>query len=93
LASTPLLSVVDTVFVTFGPYPLSVPPIRGLPADLRDPACLHRLPARRDLLGRTDDLYVPTWLAVASPAVGALLYAAAVKLFHQQMRSYASPGH
>ena len=45
------------------------------------------------LLGRTDDLYLPTWLAAASPVVGALLYVAAVKLFHQQMRSYASPGH
>jgi ABC-2 type transport system permease protein len=94
LASTPLLSVIDTVFVTFGPYPLSVLPrsVAYLLTFVIPLAFTAYLPAAI-LLGRTDDLYVPLWLAVASPAVGALLYLAAVKFFHQQMRSYTSPGH
>jgi len=45
------------------------------------------------LLGRTKDLFVPMWLAAASPAVGVLLYIGAVAFFHQQMRHYSSPGH
>ena len=94
LASSPLLSVVDTVFVTFGPFPLSVLPrsVAYLLTFVIPLAFTAYLPAAI-LLGRTDDLYLPTWLAAASPVVGALLYVAAVKLFHQQMRSYASPGH
>ena len=39
----------------------------------------------------------PGRLGAVSPGssrrMGALLYVAAVKLFHQQMRSFASPGH
>jgi ABC-2 type transport system permease protein len=94
LASTPLLSVIDTVFVTFGPYPLNVLPrtVAYLLTFVIPLAFTAYLPAAI-LLGRTDDLYVPIWLAAASPAVGVLLYIAAAKLFSQQMRSYSSPGH
>lgn len=94
LASTPLLSVVDTVFVTFGPYPLSVLPraVAYLLTFVIPLAFAAYLPAAI-LLGRTSDLYVPIWLAVASPVVGVLLYLAAVRFFHQQVRSYSSPGH
>ena len=94
LASTPLLSVVDTVFVTFGPYPLSVLPrsVAYLLTFVIPLAFTAYLPAAL-LLGHTDDLYVPIWLAAASPVVGGVLYLAAVRFFHQQMRSYSSPGH
>lgn len=94
LVSGPLLQVADTVFVTFGPYPLSVLPRSvaylltfGLPL-----AYAAFFPAAV-LLGRTDDLFVPVWLAMASPAIGLLLYVAAVAFFHRQMRHYSSPGH
>jgi ABC-2 type transport system permease protein len=94
LASSPLLSVVDTIFVTFGPYPLSVLPraVAYLLTFVIPLAFTAYLPAAV-LLGRTDDLYVPLWLAAASPVVGWLLYLMAVKFFHQQMRNYSSPGH
>jgi ABC-2 type transport system permease protein len=45
------------------------------------------------LLQRTSDLFVPLWLGFAAPAVGVVLYIAAVAFFRQQMRSYSSPGH
>ncbi len=60
LASTPILSIADTVFVTFGPYPLSVLPRRVsyLLTFVLPLAFAAYLPAAL-LLGRTSDLYVP----------------------------------
>jgi ABC-2 type transport system permease protein len=94
LVSAPILQMADTVFVTFGPYPLSVLPrtVAYLLTFVLPLAYAAFFPAAL-LLDRTDDLFVPTWVAAASPAVGLLLYAAAVLLFHRQMRHYASPGH
>lgn len=94
LVSTPLLQVADRVFVTFGPYPLTVFPraVAYLLTFVLPLAYAAFFPAAV-LLGRTDDLFVPIWLALASPAVGLLLYVAAVILFHRQLRHYASPGH
>ncbi len=94
LVSTPILSVADTVFVTFGPYPLSVLPkaVAYLLTFMFPLAFAAYLPAAI-LLDRTSNLYVPIWLGAAAPAVGILLYIAAVRFFHQQMRSYSSPGH
>jgi ABC-2 type transport system permease protein len=94
LASNTLLSVADSVFVTFGPYPLSVLPraVSYLLTFVLPLAFAAFFPAAI-LLGRTDDLFVPIWLAVASPAVGVVLYVGAVAFFHRQLRSYSSPGH
>jgi ABC-2 type transport system permease protein len=94
LVSSPILQMADTVFVTFGPYPLSVLPrtVAYLLTFALPLAYAAFFPAAL-LLGRTDDLFVPVWVAAASPAVGLLLYAAAVLLFHRQMRHYSSPGH
>jgi ABC-2 type transport system permease protein len=94
LVSMPLLQVADRVFVTFGPYPVSVFPrgVAYLLTFLLPLAFAAFFPAAV-LLGRTEDLFVPLWLAIASPAVGLLLYVAAVVFFHRQLRHYASPGH
>ena len=94
LVSSPLLQMADTVFVTFGPYPLSVLPrtVAHLLTFVLPLAYAAFFPAAV-LLQRTSELFVPTWLAVASPAIGLLLYTAAVVLFHRQMRHYSSPGH
>ena len=94
LASSPMLQVADTVFVTFGPYPLSVLPraVSYLLTFVLPLAFAAYLPAAI-LLHRTGDLFVPVWLGFAAPAVGVMLYTAAVALFHQQTRSYSSPGH
>ncbi len=94
LVSSPVLQVADTVFVTFGPYPLSVLPRAAayLLTFVLPLAYAAFFPAAV-LLQRTSDLFVPVWLAVASPAVGLLLYVAAVGFFHRQVRHYTSPGH
>ncbi len=94
LAANTLLSVADSVFVTFGPYPLSVLPraVSYLLTFVLPLAFAAFFPAAI-LLGRTGDLFVPVWLAAASPAVGVLLYVGAVAFFHRQLRSYSSPGH
>jgi viologen exporter family transport system permease protein len=94
LASSPLLQVADTVFVTFGPYPLSVLPraVSYLLTFVLPLAFAAYLPAAV-LLHRTTDLFVPLWLGFAAPAIGIVLYLAAAALFHQQTRSYSSPGH
>lgn len=94
LVVNPILSVADTAFVTFGPYPLSALPraVAWILTVVIPLAFTAFFPAAI-LLGRTDDLYVPTWLAAASPAIGLLLYTGAVIYFHRQLRHYASPGH
>ena len=94
LAASPILGVADSVFVTFGPYPLSVLPrtVSYLLTFVLPLAFAAFFPAAI-LLHRTDDLFVPLWLAAASPAVGVLVYVAAVAFFHRQMRAYSSPGH
>lgn len=94
LVSSPMLQMADTVFVTFGPYPLSVLPrtVAHLLTFALPLAYAGFFPAAV-LLGRTEDLFVPLWLAVASPVIGLLLYWAAVRFFHSQMRHYSSPGH
>jgi ABC-2 type transport system permease protein len=94
LASSSILSVADTVFVTFGPYPLSVLP-RGVAYLLTFalPLAYAGFFPAAVLLGRRDDLFVPVWLAYASPVVGLLLYGVAVVFFRRQSRHYASPGH
>lgn len=94
LAARPVARVADNIFVTFGPYPLSVLPraVSYLLTFVLPLAFAAFFPAAI-LLDRTDDLFVPIWLAAASPAVGALLYVAAVALFRRQMRYYSSPGH
>lgn len=94
LAADSILSVADSVFVTFGPYPLTVLPraVSYLLTFVLPLAFAAFFPAAI-LLGRTADLFVPGWLAAASPAVGAVLYVGAVIFFQRQTRHYSSPGH
>ncbi len=94
LSVNPLLSAADMMFVTFGPYPLSVLPraVAWILTLVIPLAFTAYFPAAI-LLGRTDDLYVPIWLAVASPLVGLLLWLGSIRFFHHQIRHYASPGH
>jgi ABC-2 type transport system permease protein len=94
LSASSILGMADLVFVTFGPYPLSVLPraVAQLLTFVLPLAYAAFFPAAV-LLGREEDLYAPVWLAYASPVVGVALYAAAVAFFHRQVRHYASPGH
>ncbi|MBO0813346.1 MAG: ABC-2 family transporter protein [Microlunatus sp.] len=92
--SEPLLSIIDTVFVTFGPYPVSVlPRVVGYLLTFVVPLAFAGFFPAALLLGRTPDLFVPVWLAAVSPVIGVALYGLAVLFFHRQLRYYASPGH
>nr|WP_238355059.1 ABC-2 family transporter protein [Kribbella sandramycini] len=44
------------------------------------------------LLGRTDQLPIPTWLAAASPAGGLLVFTLALMFFNRMIKHYNSPG-
>ncbi|MFG1907350.1 ABC transporter permease [Kribbella sp. NPDC048928] len=44
------------------------------------------------LLGRSDELPIPTWLAAASPLGGPIIFAAGLTLFNRMIRRYNSPG-
>lgn len=94
LVTWPLMSIADDVYVTFGPYPLNVLPraVSYLLTFVLPLAFAAYFPAAI-LLGRTDGLFVPTWLAACSPLLGIALFAGSVAFFHRQTRHYASPGH
>jgi ABC-2 type transport system permease protein len=94
LVTSPLMTVADSVFVTFGPYPLNILPraVSYLLTFLLPLAFAAYFPAAI-LLGRSGSLFVPTWFAACSPAVGAVLFVAALAFFHRQIRYYSSPGH
>lgn len=94
LSTQALRTVVDTIFGTFGGYPIKIfsgaaqlVMTFGLPL-----AFVAYLPASV-LLDRTGELHVPAWLALASPAVGAVLLAGAGVIWSRQLRGYQSAGH
>jgi ABC-2 type transport system permease protein len=94
LSTQALRLVVDTVFGTFGGYPIKIfsgaaqmVMTFGLPL-----AFVGYLPASV-LLDRTGELHVPAWLALASPAVGVGLLTGAGVIWSRQLRGYQSAGH
>ncbi|HVX46328.1 MAG TPA: ABC-2 family transporter protein [Mycobacteriales bacterium] len=94
LVTTPLMRVADSVYVTFGPYPLNIMPraVSYLLTFLLPLALTAYFPAAI-LLGRSGGLFVPVWFAGCSPLFGVILFVAAVLFFRQQSRHYSSPGH
>lgn len=94
MVTSPLMTVADNVYVTFGPYPLNILPrtVAYLLTFLLPLAFAAYFPAAI-LLGRSGGLFVPTWFAACSPLLGVGLFAAAVAFFGRQTLHYASPGH
>jgi ABC-2 type transport system permease protein len=85
---------IDQLLSTLGGYPQKIFPLGfqlGL-AFVFPLAFIAYFPATV-LLGRTDELAVPGWLAALSPAVGLLLLLAAYAFWRSQIRHYASTGH
>ena len=94
LSVTSLRIFTDNILTTFGGYPLSI-----LPAAARfgltfiiPHAFIAYFPATI-LLGRSHQLAVPAALAAAAPATGAVLFTAALWLWHRQINRYTSSGH
>lgn len=88
-----LTGLIETVFGTFGNFPLQVFGLAGsIFFTLLVPlAFVGWIPAAM-VLGREDSLWFPGWLGWCSPLVGVAVFAAAIAFFGRQARRYASPG-
>ncbi|MEV0648209.1 ABC-2 family transporter protein [Phytomonospora sp. NPDC050363] len=83
---------VDSVFNLYGNYPGKVFGRAGqLALTILPVAFVAYLPTTV-LLGRTDELGLPAWLAYLSPVVGALLFAGSYAFWHRQIRHYQGAG-
>lgn len=94
LETRTLRTTADSVFNTFGGYPLHAfgSTTRLLLTFVLPVAFVGYLPATV-LIGRTGDLYIPAGLAYGAPLVGLLLFCVALIFWHRQVRAYQSVGH
>ena len=85
---------VDRVLTDFGAYPMAIFGTAGawMLTFLIPLAFMAYLPATV-ILGHTDDLVVPLWMAQLSPLAGPLILTAGIGCFRLLSRSYTSPGH
>lgn len=94
LSTLALRHLLDSVFNTFGNYPLKIFGGVGqfLLTFVLPLAFVAYLPASV-LLDRAADLHVAPALAYAAPCAGAITFAAAYRFWQRQLRSYQSSGH
>jgi ABC-2 type transport system permease protein len=94
LGSTRDLKVtIDNTFTDFGAYPLPVFGPAGVFAlTFALPLAFIAYLPSTVVLGKTDELLVPVWLAEAAPATGPLMLAFGWWFFMRQSRHYTSPG-
>lgn len=94
LGSTRELKVsVDNALTDFGAYPLPVFGPAGFYAlTFALPLAFIAYLPSTIVLGKTAELLVPVWLAVAAPLAGPLLLAVSCWFFMRQSRHYTSPG-
>lgn len=85
-----MLDTIDTL----GSYPLSVfgTGVQRILTYALPIAFIAFLPASV-VLGRTDQLAVPSWLGLLSPLVGAGLFALSYRFWRHQLRGYQGVGH
>jgi len=86
--------MVDRILTDFGAYPMTIFGAAGtwLLTFLIPLAFMAYLPTTV-LLGRTEELVIPVWMAQLSPLAGPVLLLLAVAFFRYMSRFYASPGH
>lgn len=94
LNTTSLVFLVDNVFSNFGNYPLRIygAGVRWLLTFGIPVAFVAYFPATV-LLGRTQELTVPSLIAYLAPAAGLLWFGLAYQLFRHELRAYQSSGH
>ncbi|WP_193106821.1 ABC transporter permease [Brachybacterium sp. FME24] len=92
--TTRVKDTIDRVLTDFGAYPMTIFGTVGawLLTFLLPLAFMAYLPATI-VLGHTDELVVPLWLAQVSPLAGPLILVLGVAGFRYLSRYYASPGH
>ena len=83
----------EDLMATFGSYPLNILPnlARAVFVFVLPIAVCGYLPVAF-LTGHTTELPVPVWAAATSPAIGALLFAAALRWWTTRLRRYESVG-
>ena len=91
---TRVKDTVDRVLTDFGAYPMTIFGTAGswVLTFLIPLAFMAYLPATI-ILGHTEDLVVPLWMAQGSPLAGPVILAAGIAFFRYMSRYYASPGH
>lgn len=83
----------EDLMATFGNYPLNIlPNLAGAVFVFVIPIAFCGYLPVAVLTGHTADLPVPVWVAAASPAIGALLFVAALGWWTLQLRRYESVG-
>ncbi|MGH3169130.1 MAG: ABC-2 family transporter protein, partial [Trebonia sp.] len=87
------LNFIDNIMNNFGNYPFAVFPsaMRFALTYVLPLAFVAYLPASV-LLHRTHELSVALWVAIAAPALGPVLFAAAHKFWYSQLKHYKSTG-
>ncbi|HEX7171170.1 MAG TPA: ABC-2 family transporter protein [Candidatus Limnocylindria bacterium] len=94
LSSAPLMFLSDSVFSTYGNYPMSIfgSVLAWTFTFLLPLAFVAYLPATV-LLNRAAELQVTPLLAYAAPLAGVIWLAVAIRLFNSQLGNYQSAGH
>lgn len=94
LQTMPLRIVFDDLQMRFGSYPTTLydRPLQFFLTWIIPMAFMAWVPSTV-LLGRTEDLPFPPWMAWSSPAIGFLVMTVAVWLFARESRNYQSAGH
>lgn len=92
--TTRVKDTVDRVLTDFGAFPMTIFGSAGtwLLTAVLPLAFMAYLPATV-LLGRTEELLVPPWIAQLSPLAGPLLLVLGIAVFTRLSRHYTSPGH
>ncbi|MEO3802521.1 ABC-2 family transporter protein [Nonomuraea sp. B1E8] len=92
--ATEMMLTLDSVFNSFGNYPIKIfgPVARWSLTTVFPLAFAAYFPAAV-LLGRTGELWVLPWIAVAAPAVGVILAGLAYLFWQSQTRYYSSSGN
>ena len=94
LETLPMRIVFDDLQGRFASYPVTIfdRPLRAFMTWIVPMAFMAWVPSTV-LLGRTEELPFPAWIAWFSPLIGFALITGAVFLFVQQSRNYQSAGH
>lgn len=92
-SSESLRILADDTLTRFSGYPLTIFGRRGLAVltFVFPMAFIAYLPATV-LLGRTDELPFPDWIAVLSPCAGPIVFGIGLTFFNRMTRYYTSPG-
>jgi ABC-2 type transport system permease protein len=87
------MNFIDVIMNNFGGYPLAIfPSVMRFALTFALPLAFVAYLPVTVLLHRTHGLSVAPWLAIAAPALGPVLFAAAYRFWNSQLKHYKSTG-